>query len=285
MSVIDILSNGNYIVVNKKIASDLGLYEAILLGELASEHKYWSNTEKLEDGFFYSTVEKIKENTTLSKDQQRSAMNTLKEKGIVTVILKGIPAKRYIRINEDAVIPYILDKFVQNGLTSSYQTSDQVVVKHDSKLSENTTTSCRETEQQVVGKYVGNNNNNNNNNKQESKKESIKERKHSGYDEILAEIPDDALRETYLDYIKMRKMIKAPMTDRALRMLIGKVEQLEPGNTERQKLLLDTAILNNWKSVYPLKDNQTRSYGRTAEDKNAGYCINPNEDSLDDLFT
>ena len=82
----------------------------------------------------------------------------------------------------------------------------------------------------------------------------------------------------------MRKMIKAPMTDRALQMLINKVEQLEPGNTERQKLLLDTAILNNWKSVYPLKDNQTRAYGRTAEDKNEGYCINPNEDSLDDLF-
>ena len=277
MSVIDILSSGNYIVVNKKIASELGLCEAILLGELASEHKYWSNTENLEDGFFYSTVENIKENTTLSKDQQRNAMNTLKEKGIVTVILKGIPAKRYVRINEDAVIPYILDKFVQNGLTSSYQTSDQVVGKHDSKLSENTTASCRKTRQQVVGKYGGNN-------KQESKKESIKERKHSGYDEILATIADDNLRDTYLEYIKMRKMIKAPMTDRALQMLINKVEQLEPGNTERQKLLLDTAILNNWKSVYPLKDNQTRSYGRTAEEKNAGYCINPNEDSLDDLF-
>ena len=116
--------------------------------------------------------------------------------------------------------------------------------------------------------------------KKERKQDSTK----SGYDEILATIADDNLRETYHEYIKMRKMIKAPMTDRALQMLINKVEQLEPGNTERQKLLLDTAILNNWKSVYPLKDNQTRSYGRTAEEKNAGYCINPNEDSLDDLF-
>ena len=260
MSVIDILSNGNYIVVNKKIASDLGLYEAILLGELASEHKYWANIEKLEDGFFYSTVENIKENTTLSRKQQTRAMNTLEDKGIVTAVLKGIPAKRYVRINEDAILPYLLDKFVPNGITSSSQTDEQVSTKRTI------------------------NNNNNNNNKKESKKESIKERKHSGYDEILATIADDNLRETYLEYIKMRKMIKAPMTDRALQMLINKVEQLEPGNTERQKLLLDTAILNNWKSVYPLKDNQTRSYGRTAEEKNAGYCINPNEDSLDDLF-
>ena len=260
MSVIDILSNGNYIVVNKKIASDLGLYEAILLGELASEHKYWANIEKLEDGFFYSTVENIKENTTLSRKQQTRAMNTLEDKGIVTAVLKGIPAKRYVRINEDAILPYLLDKFVPNGITSSSQTDELVSAKRTI------------------------NNNNNNNNKKESKKESIKERKHSGYDEILATIADDNLRDTYLEYIKMRKMIKAPMTDRALQMLINKVEQLEPGNTERQKLLLDTAILNNWKSVYPLKDNQTRSYGRTAEEKNAGYCINPNEDSLDDLF-
>ena len=259
MSVIDILSSENYIVVNKKIASELGLCEAILLGELASEHKYWANIEKLEDGFFYSTVENIKENTTLSRKQQTRAMNTLEEKGIVTAVLKGIPAKRYVRINEDSILPYLLDKFVPNGLTSSSQTDELVSPKRTI-------------------------NNNNNNNKQESKKESIKERKHSGYDEILATIADDNLRETYLEYIKMRKMIKAPMTDRALQMLINKVEQLEPGNTERQKLLLDTAILNNWKSVYPLKDNQTRSYGRTAEEKNAGYCINTNEDSLDDLF-
>ena len=32
------------------------------------------------------------------------------------------------------------------------------------------------------------------------------------------------------------------------------------------------------------KDKQTKSYGRTAEEKNDGYCFNANEDSLDDLF-
>ena len=90
--------------------------------------------------------------------------------------------------------------------------------------------------------------------KDKEKKVSKKERPSTGYDAILASVEDVQLRETYLDYIKMRKMIKAPMTDRALQMLINKVNDLEPGNPERQKLLLDTAILNNWKSVYPLKD-------------------------------
>lgn len=101
-------------------------------------------------------------------------------------------------------------------------------------------------------------NSNNKNNSEEKKKE----RKKSGYDEILSQIEDDSLKECYLDYIKMRQMIKAPMTDRALTMLINKVNELEPNSVDRQKKMLETAIMNNWKSVYPLKDNAQPRYGR-----------------------
>lgn len=98
------------------------------------------------------------------------------------------------------------------------------------------------------------------------KKNSIKkkERKKSGYDEILSSIEDASLRELYLDYIKMRKLIKSPMTDRALQMLINKVESLET-DVERQKKLLETAIINNWKSVYPLKGENNAVTERTGE--------------------
>lgn len=92
----------------------------------------------------------------------------------------------------------------------------------------------------------------------EESKERKKERKAKGYDAILSAVEDDSLRELYLEYIKMRKLIKSPMTDRALTMLINKVNELEPISIDRQKQLLETAIMNNWKSVYPLKDNQTK---------------------------
>lgn len=94
--------------------------------------------------------------------------------------------------------------------------------------------------------------NNTSNNKQERKKES----KQSTYDEILNSIEPIDLRELYFEYIKMRKMIKSPMTDRALKMLISKVTELEPNSIDNQKKLLETAIINNWKSVYPLKVEQ-----------------------------
>ena len=94
----------------------------------------------------------------------------------------------------------------------------------------------------------------------EFKKEERK--KPSGYDEILSRVADEELRELYLDYIKMRKMIKAPMTDRALTMLISKVNDLEPHSIENQKKLLEIAIMNNWKSVYPLKDKTNNAQGK-----------------------
>lgn len=86
------------------------------------------------------------------------------------------------------------------------------------------------------------------NNTKNKKKESGE-----SFDTILSGIADDGLRELYVEYIKMRKLIKAPMTNRALEMLISKVDKLEPSSVENKKKLLENAILNNWKSVYALK--------------------------------
>lgn len=109
-----------------------------------------------------------------------------------------------------------------------------------------------------------NNNKINNNNK---KKESTT----ISYDEILCDIEDDGLKELYLEYIKMRKLIKAPMTSRALTMLIKKVTDLEPVSIERQKQMLETAIMNNWKSVYPLKEGQTTKQEITTKKRGGTY--------------
>jgi predicted phage replisome organizer len=92
--------------------------------------------------------------------------------------------------------------------------------------------------------------------KEKDKDNNKRIKKESSYDEILSSIANDDLRELYLEYIKMRKMIKAPMTDRALTMLISKVNDLEPHSIENQKKLLEIAIMNNWKSVYPLRNTE-----------------------------
>lgn len=81
-----------------------------------------------------------------------------------------------------------------------------------------------------------------------------KESKTSSFDSLLDDIADDELRNLYYEFIDMRKKIKSPITsERALKMLINKVNELE-SDVGRQKKMLENAIVNNWKSVYPLKD-------------------------------
>ena len=82
-----------------------------------------------------------------------------------------------------------------------------------------------------------------------------KDIKKSSFDSLLDDISDDELRNLYYEFIDMRKKIKSPITsERALKMLINKVNELEPKDVERKKKMLENAIVNNWKSVYPLKD-------------------------------
>lgn len=102
--------NDAYVSCNKKIARKLDLNCSVLIGELISEYHYWYVKNQLTpDGFFYSTVENIQEQTTLSDYQQRASIEKLKSVGILDVCLKGLPATRHFRINCDAFIAFISD--------------------------------------------------------------------------------------------------------------------------------------------------------------------------------
>jgi hypothetical protein len=113
---------------------------------------------------------------------------------------------------------------------------------------------CKADLQDLKESNTYNNTPNNTTNKKERKKEAAPGA--TSYDKILSEIENDNLRETYLDFIKMRKLLKSPLTDRALKSLIKKVNELEPNSTERQIKVLEQSILSSWKSVYALKEEK-----------------------------
>jgi len=97
MELTDLLANDGYIIINKKLIQKYGLEEALIIGELAAEYNYHKiKGELLEDNSFYSTVENIQKNTSLSQYQQSKAINNLSKEGLVEVYYKGIPPKRYI---------------------------------------------------------------------------------------------------------------------------------------------------------------------------------------------
>ena len=239
MGILQLISTSNFITVNKDLIKELGLEEAILLGELASEYDYWNNKNEIEDGYFYSTIENIEEKTTLTAYKQRKCLENLKNKGIIDIQIRGIPAKRYIKINEEKVIEIF-----------------------NNKLLKNLTTGCKKISQLEVKKLNGNNNIINNNIKKNNINKNIKKeknKKRKTFEEVLAENNcSEELESSIRDFIDMRKTIKKPMTSKALELLFRNLEKLT--NLEEEKIaILNQSIEHGWQTVYPLKTNNMRN--------------------------
>lgn len=60
---------------------------------------------------------------------------------------------------------------------------------------------------------------------------------------------DDALH----GFEEMRRKMHKPLTDRAKRLTLGKLEKMAPGNEEMQIAILDQSVERGWQGVFPLK--------------------------------
>ena len=60
---------------------------------------------------------------------------------------------------------------------------------------------------------------------------------------------DDALH----GFEEMRKKLRKPLTDRAKRLTLGKLEKLAPGDEAMQVAILDQSVERGWQGVFPLK--------------------------------
>lgn len=88
-------------------------------------------------------------------------------------------------------------------------------------------------------------NNNTNNNK--------KRKKETSYDEIInSKINNDEIKYLIYEFIKMRKLKKKPLTDRALTIQINKLNKLST-DIEEQKAIIEKTIVKNWDEFYPIR--------------------------------
>ena len=102
MNIIGLIASRNFIAVNKTLIKAIGLEEAVILGELASEYSYWQEQGRLDDsGYFFSTVDNIEDNTGLKERRQKTAIDSLVKAGVLDVKLKGLPAKRHFKISAE----------------------------------------------------------------------------------------------------------------------------------------------------------------------------------------
>lgn len=137
MDVIDLLACDNYLIVNRDLMKLLGVAEALLLGELASEHRYWKKAGKLVDGeWFFSTNENLEERIPFSRPTIKKAADTLESLGIIESRLAGTPAKKHYRINT-----LQLEKFFKQDCQKVYKLDCEDFSTKNNKEEYTTTTS------------------------------------------------------------------------------------------------------------------------------------------------
>lgn len=114
MSIIyDLLRADGSIVINKNLVSAIGLNEAIVFSELLSKYYYFKERDRLfEDGSFFCTIFDLSISTGLADKAQRTAITKLKKLGLINVIVRGLPAKRYFKISDNQSV---IEGFLKNG--------------------------------------------------------------------------------------------------------------------------------------------------------------------------
>lgn len=95
----------------------------------------------------------------------------------------------------------------------------------------------------------------------ESKERNKKDKKVKKEDKTAFEdyTSNPMLVETLNSFLEYRKKIKKPMTDRAIKLLLGELDKLANNDTDKIAIL-EQSILNGWQSVFPLKTQQGKQY-------------------------
>ena len=94
-------------------------------------------------------------------------------------------------------------------------------------------------------------------------KDNNKKEKETNFDKMISAYTDNnELAETLKDFIKMRKTIKSPLTDRALKGILNKLDKFSNSDFEKIEIL-ENSIMNSWRGVFELKNKKTPA--RTGE--------------------
>lgn len=236
---------------DKDIAVAYGLTEAIILNHM----QFWieqneANKLNYHDGSYwtYSTTKAYAEIFPyLSQRQIQCALKHLRDEGI-------LKTGNYNKSAYDRTLWYA---FTEKGIS----------IMQKCKMEHTEMSNGFDAQVQPIPIInTDNNSDNNSNNKTTTKK---------GFDAVVEEYTTNAdLKEAIFDFIKFRKAIKAPLTDRALTLCLNKLDKL--ANNDLEKIaVLNQSIERGWRGLFEVKDN---SFNASASKSNTTV---PTEDDYD----
>lgn len=224
-----LMASSGYWVLNKKLVAMYGVETAFFLTSLAEAETY---VTKGKGGWFYQTIETVENLTGLTRYKQDRALKELVDDGVVETDVRGMPAKRYMKLNYKR----LHDKFVNLPQTSLQETHKQDCKKTTNKDAENLQTSLRVS-------Y---------NNKELNKE--LKDKELSNKD-ILSVKPDRIPYAEIVDYLNEKADRQFKSTTKKTQSLI-RARLNEGWEVEHFKTVIDNKVAQ-WKD-----DNEMQRYLR-----------------------
>lgn len=242
----DININATNMHFNLGVATNVGVEGAVMLNNI----HYWLIKNKANEKHFYDgkywTYNSLEAFTKLfpfwSKRQIERILNNLKKDGY-------IEDGNYNKVAYDRTKWYTLTEkgwflISQNGDMSNFNISPNGDNENTEK---------------------GNGNNDSVSpipNQKPNRKERKKEESYN--DIISAYTNNEELADALIEFVKMRKNIKSPMTNRALKLLFNNLDKLADNDALKVEIL-NQSILNSWKGVFPLKNEFPRADNKKGE--------------------
>lgn len=124
-----LLMSSSYFVLNKQIVKAIGIESGFLLTTLIEASDGLAN----EDGWFYKTSPSLEEETGLSNHKQSKIIEELTKLGILEQENKGMPMKRYFRINFQKIEELVFKKDSKNLKSSIEENEKQGFKNFESK--------------------------------------------------------------------------------------------------------------------------------------------------------
>lgn len=206
------------------LAVGIGLNEAILLQKI---HGWLQCTPKEHVGrnWIYNSYKSWHEQLPFMSETtiKRAVKNLIDKKIIIT--------ENFNKNSFDKTLWYSID----------YEKLNEIVEISDSiKMIPSRVSDCDYREYQNDTTNTNNNYNNNNNNK---KRENI--------EKLYFE--NNKVNDIFLEFLDLRKKIKAVNSDRAINTLINKLNKYDD---DTKFMMIEQSIVNSWKDVYELKNKQ-----------------------------
>ncbi|WP_052461634.1 hypothetical protein [Sporosarcina koreensis] len=102
MELLSLISGKGFVMYSKLIAREVSTNAAILYGQLASSYESFGSKNMLihieGDDYFFLTADVIQEETSLTYRQQTKAIKELESFGLITTVIRGVPAKKHFHL-------------------------------------------------------------------------------------------------------------------------------------------------------------------------------------------